>query len=440
MNDRSRKVLNAPGLLSVARASFDAINDKNSEWKKRNTSHLTRSDCLMSGLAIFGLKYESLLQFDQHYNSDEVVRHNLHTLYNVQQMPSDTYMRERLDEVDPTGLRKAFKSIFAQVQRGKALEQFQFMNGYYLLSVDGTGFFSSPNVHCENCCVKEHRDGTKTYYHQMLGAAIVHPNQKTVIPFPPEPIMKSDGFQKNDCEFNAIKRFVADFRREHPHLKVIINMDGLSSKAPCIILLKEHNMSFILGAKPGDHKLLFDFLDQVGIKFEVRENDGTIRRYRYANNQPINDSNPNVRINILEYTEITPKGKTLRFSWVTDIEITKNNAYKIMKGGRARWKIENETFNTLKNQGYNFEHNFGHGYKYLSTVFAMLMMLAFMIDQIQELCDALFQNALIAKERKKYLWAKLRGFFNEHIITCWEDVWNAMIHGKKKVQLVPNST
>ena len=199
-------------------------------------------------------------------------------------------------------------------------------------------------------------------------------------------------------------------------------------------------MSFILGAKPGDHKFLFDFLDQIGKEFEVVEKDKTIRRYRYANNQPLNDSNPNVRVNILEYTEINPKGKKLQFSWVTDVEITPYNAHKIMIGGRARWKIENETFNTLKNQGYNFEHNFGHGYKYLSTVFAMLMTLAFMIDQIQELCDAPFQNALRVRKRKKYLWEKLRGFFNEFLIDCWEDVWNAMIYGNRETPLRPNST
>jgi len=62
-----------------------------------------------------------------------------------------------------------------------------------------------------------------------------------------------------------------------------------------------------------------------------------------------------------------------------------------MKGGRARWRIENETFNTLKNQGYEFEHNFGHGYKNLSTNFALLMMLAFAVDQIVELSCKLYK-------------------------------------------------
>ena len=75
--------------------------------------------------------------------------------------------------------------------------------------------------------------------------------------------------------------------------------------------------------------------------------------------------------------------------------VNKRNVFRLMRGGRARWKIENETFNTLKNQGYNFEHNYGHGEQNLSVVFAMLMMLAFLVDQTQQLCCALFRAALL---------------------------------------------
>ena len=94
----------------------------------------------------------------------------------------------------------------------------------------------------------------------------------------------------------------------------------------------------------------------------------------------------------------------MKFAWVTDIEITDDNVFELMRGARARWKIENETFNTLKNQGYHFEHNFGHGNKNLSNVFANMMLLAFLIDQVQELCCPVFQKAITFHLRKKYLW------------------------------------
>ena len=92
--------------------------------------------------------------------------------------------------------------------------------------------------------------------------------------------------------------------------------------------------------------------------------------------------------------EIYANGTTKTFTWITDIKITESNVYDLMRGGRTRWKIENETFNTLKNQGYQFEHNFGHGNKNLNVVFTMLMFLAFAIDQLQQISCTFFQAAL----------------------------------------------
>ena len=106
---------------------------------------------------------------------------------------------------------------------------------------------------------------------------------------------------------------------------------------------------------------------------------------------PLNKSNPDVRVNFLEYMQTDPKGKGNLFSWVTNIQINQDNVFALMRGGRARWKIENETFNTLKNLGYNFEHNYGHGKKYLSTILCLLMLLAFLIDQVQGIACSLFQ-------------------------------------------------
>ena len=75
-------------------------------------------------------------------------------------------------------MRKAFTTIFAMAQRDKVLEGYQYLNGHYLLLNDGTGVFESDTVHCKNCCVKAHKDGRISYYHQVLGAVIAHPDEK----------------------------------------------------------------------------------------------------------------------------------------------------------------------------------------------------------------------------------------------------------------------
>ena len=113
-----------------------------------------------------------------------------------------------------------------------------------------------------------------------------------------------------------------------------------------------------------------------------------------------------------------------------------NNVARIAKGGRARWKIENETFNTLKNQGYQFEHNFGHGNKNLNVVFAYLMFTAFLIDQIQEFSCKYFKAALKKMwSTRKYLWERIRGMFFEYFIDTWEQLYAGIIDGIKPIRL-----
>ena len=150
-----------------------------------------------------------------------------------------------------------FTSVFRQLQRGKALEEMVFLDGHYLLALDGTGYFSSTTIHCASCLHTVHRNGSVTYAHQMLGAAIIHPDVRVVIPLMPEPIGKYDGTDKNDCERHAAKRFIVKLRQDHPHLKFIVTEDSLSSNAPHIETLQNHALHYILGVKEGDHTFLF---------------------------------------------------------------------------------------------------------------------------------------------------------------------------------------
>jgi len=417
-----RKDLSAEGLLRTARRVFAAIPDAPG-------NNIALVDHLMSGLALFGLKYPSLLQFERDHREAANIRANLHALYGVEQVPSDTRLRERLDALDPRALLPLYKALFAQLQRGKGLEGFDYLDGHYLLSLDGTGYFSSKTVHCAQCAEKHHRDATTTYYHQMLGAVLVHPEHKEVFALAPEPILKPDGAKKNDCERNAAKRLLSDVRRAHPHLKLIVVEDGLASNAPHIRHLQALDFRFMLGAKPRDHKVLFDWVDTSEQTTETTlvDTDGTRRRFRYLNGAPLNDANFELEVNFLELWEHAPDGTLTHFAWVTDIPIHDDNLMTLMRGARARWKIENETFNTLKNQGYHFEHNFGHGHQHLATVLMHLMMLAFLIDQIQQRCCRLFQAAWRAAGSKTRLWRKLRSRFELCRIPDWETLYRSII-------------
>jgi Transposase DDE domain len=346
-------------------------------------------------------------------------------------------MRERLDPVAPESLRPSFTLVFRQLQRGKALEPMVFLDGHYLVALDGTGYFSSTTIHCDSCLHKEHRNGSVTYYHQILGAAIIHPDFREVIPLMPEPIVKQDGTEKNDCERNAAKRFITKLRQDHPHLKFIITEDALSSNAPHIETLHDYGCHYILGVKQGDHTYLFQQVqaaEAAGRVTYYERHDraaGLVHRFRFVNDMPLNGSRTDVRVNFIEYWEVS-QDQVQHFSWVTDLRVSKRNVYPLMRGGRARWKIENETFNTLKNQGYNFEHNYGHGEKHLSVVFAMLMMLAFLVDQTQQLCCALFRAVWAKLGSKRLLWERMRALFYDYRLDSMRELLAALYVGFDK--------
>jgi hypothetical protein len=282
---------------------------------------------------MFSLKAPSLLAFDK-----ERAEGNLHTIYGIARVPCDTHMREILDPVSPKLLRPVFKSIFRQLQRGKPLEAMTFLDGYYLLVLYGTEYFSSKTIHCASCLRKVHRNGSCTYYHQILGAAIAHPDQQAVIPLMPESIVQHDGTGKNDCERNVAKRFVAKLRQDHPHLKFIVTEDSLSSNAPHLETLQAHGLRYILGVKEGDHAFLFEQVqaaEHAGRVTYYERHDraaGLRHRFRFVNDVLLNASNADVWVNFVEYWE-SSTDKVQHFSWVTDFHVSTRNVYQLIRGG-----------------------------------------------------------------------------------------------------------
>src|SRR6266436_2858976 len=421
---KQRKHLCADALFGLVHNSFANIPDR-----RGDDAGISLPDVLMSAFAMFSLTSPSLLAFDK-----QRAEGNLGTIYGMEHVPCDTHMRETLDPVSPASLRPVFKSVFGQLQRGNALEEMAFLDGHYWLCLDGTGYFSSQTIHCASCLHKVHRNGSITYYHQMLGAAIVHPDVRAVIPLMPEAIVQQDGTAKNDCERNAAKRFIAKLRQDHPHLKCIITEDSLSSNAPHIETLHDYGCHYILGVKEGDHAYLFKHVqaaEAAGHVTYYERHDratGVIHRFRFINDMPLNASRVDVRVNFIAYWEIGPD-QVQHFSWVTDLRVSTRNVYKLMRGGRARWKIENETFNTLKNQGYHFEHNYGHGEENLSVVFATIMMLAFLVDQTQQLCCALFQAVWAKLGSKRLLWERMRALFYGYHLESMRELLEALFYG-----------
>ncbi len=378
-------------------------------------------------------------------------------------------MREILDAVNPVQIERVKRGVLQQVKEKGLLKEFACFGDHLLLLIDGVHHFSSKSVSCENCTTKNHEDGTITYSHSMLSAVVAHPDKKVVLPLCEEPIIQQDGETKNDCELNASKRLLQKVRTRHLAEKFVRVEDALYANGPHIKEIQTEGDKFIIRVKEGSgagsvieqYQALLNMTEQEREKayqerveahklyklhgvekpvaelpkvYKVEEKDKkVIRVYHYVNGLSLNESHKDILVSFVYYEERSIKtNKVLKkFQWITDIEVTKPNVSKVVKAGRGRWKIENETFNTLKNQGYHFKHNFGHGEKHLCTNFALLMMLAFLIDQIQQLCNELFQKALEKSEWKKYLWEDMRSFFRTLPFDSMEMIYNAIIYGVK---------
>jgi hypothetical protein len=426
---RPPKHLHFDALIQLARRRFGTIPD----GRRAPTYSLT--DTLTAGLALFALKDPSLLAFHRRPLDD-----NLRAVFGLQGIPSDSQMRAILDDVDPDHLRPLFNDILHALHRAKVLDRWRFQ-GSFLVALDGVEYFCSKKVHCPHCMTRHHADGSVSYYHQLLGAVLVHPDFSEVIPLPPEPIQRPDGANKNDCERNAARRWLERFRADHPKLPVVILEDALSSNGPHIRDLQAGRFQFLLGVKPTDHVHLFE---QFGRRLEQGTYDSTntvdpdtrvSRGNVFVENLSLNEANADVRVHVLQFLEIPPDGPEREWTWVTDLGLDASTVGPLTRAGRTRWRIENETFNTLKNQGYQFEHNFGHGDQNLSVVMAHLMMLAFSIDQVQQACNPLFAAAWAKAGPKTGLWDQVRHLFASFVVSSMREVYEAIASGFERPRL-----
>lgn len=410
-------------LIKHIRRGFEGVRDHRS-----SNAQYGLADILSSGFAMFGLKDPSLLAFREQY---PMRSQNLHRVYGIETIPEDTAFRGALDGVSPKHLQEQFAIPLAYLQEQGVLEDrlvLRELGGYSALSMDGTGHYGSRKKPCPQCLVKNLRDGEPYYYHQLLAGVLVHPEQKTVFPLAAEAIVQQDGNTKNDCEQNAAKRLVPRLVEALPDTydkakhKPLLLLDALYATGPSIRLAQEHQMNFICTIKQGYVKEQVKQLRTKGrlVEHHWFNNDNNAKRrcsLHYACQLIHSGVHQDLLVNYFEYTEVDTKtGKTTYHNtWITDLPIqmaSPETLKELVAVARARWKVENETFNTLKNQGYHLEHNYGHGKCYLATNFALLMFLAFLVDQIAQHLDQVFQYAWKQCKSKRALWEKLRQVFD----------------------------
>jgi hypothetical protein len=434
-----KKHLSFSSLVDLFRKHLAGLTDT----RQIHRIQYTLADVGLSAFACMFFQDPSMLTFQKRLQ-DKKHLSNFNTLFGVTNIPESTQLRDVLDALPSEQLKPMFKKVFTSLQRGKHLEKFQSIRGKYLVSIDGTQYFTSKNVSCTHCLTREHKSDGTSFHHYALQAALVNPDIKQAIPIAIEDIRNEDGAKKQDCEINAAKRLIPALRTQHPQLDIILLGDGLFSKHSMIEMAEAQRMDYIFTVKPGDHKYLFEWLDihqskvqQLTVakgKSSKGKGKGNMIEhvYRWVEHAPL-ESVGKSYVNFFELGifSVDPntgeRNQTYRSSWVTSLTPTAVNIERMTAAARARWKIENQCFNNLKNQGYCLEHNFGHGSHNLAFNFYILTLLAFMFHQVFELTDNLYQTAR-ARWTFRMLWELIRGAAFFFIFTSWEQMITHCLH------------
>ena len=284
----------------------------------------------------------------------------------LEEMPHYDTLNYYLERLSPECFSELRRKMVTGLIRGKQFNRNRLLGKYWRVILDGTGLFCFKEKHCENCLCTERRtdDGRKEklYYHKVLEAKIVL-GERIVISLGTEFIEnEKEDVEKQDCEINAAKRLMGRLKKDYPRLPICIQGDALYATEPMMKLCREkYHWVYIFTQKDTRQKLVdegFEWIKNGGVKKAGRlcEEKGT---GCYANHvEEVAGKKERMNVFEYEYEKKDKKGKqhSVRFRWISSLELTGKNLEEMIKAARGRWKIENEGFNNQKNGIYRIEH------------------------------------------------------------------------------------
>jgi len=375
---------------------------------------------LLSAFAMLFFQHPRLLAY-QRRMKQQTGQSNLERVFRVAAIPSDTQRREILDGVPTEPLRRVLPQTFEQMRRVGWTTRFVTEvagEKYYPVVLEGSAYFHSRQIQCPHCLHQRQANGETHYSHLVVSATVTRAGSHAILPLDVEEGRNSEEQAPQACELTAAKRLGTRLRAEHRQLARCIVGDDLYGPEPLITERQRRRRRFVLVAKPTSQVALFAQLaerEQRGecVQGTWTEDTGPRRRtfaYRSAADVPLTQSGA-VRINFLEIWEQRPDGTVgYHNSWVTDCAVPPQTVAPITGIGRSRRKIENEQFNVQRKQGYELEHNYGHGQQTLSRVCYLLNLLAFLAHKLLEFGDRLYPPCR-AGESRRGLWTLLRSTF-----------------------------
>jgi hypothetical protein len=408
-----------PSLLAGLRTVCAGFPDV----RKGRRGNIAIADFGLSAFALFFMQSASFLAFQRALEKGHG-RSNCQTLFGIGKIPSDNYIRDMLDAADPVLLQPCFERMEQLLAAPPLRQTFARLGDRILIGWDGTEYFCSQKLVCPHCLRRKRANGKVESYHTLLAATAVAPGHTKVVPLFPEFIAPQDGAEKQDCERNAAKRWHGRHAARLRPLRPVYLGDDLFACQPIVSMLADAGDDFIFTCKESSHKALYDFIDGA----EPERHAETIRkgkaietrRYRWITGVPLRDGKDAALVNWIAF-EIFDRHGTVKYSiaWVTSLPVSKANVAEIAAAGRARWKIENETFNVMKNHGYELEHNFGHGETFLAMTLAALNLLAFAWHSALDIVEPPWQVARQAAAKRSSFFAHILTLTSYVVFPSW---------------------
>jgi hypothetical protein len=406
-------------------------------WVDKRTSAnrlYTPCDAGLAAFSVFFMQLPSFLAY-QRLMQQQRGRNNAHSLFGVQRIPSDPEIRNLLDPLSAQDVRAPFWAILDLLDEAGYLADYRYA-GSTLLSLDGTGYFSSQTIHCDNCSTAVHGD-TTYYSHSVLLPALVQPGKAEILMLEPEFITPQDGAEKQDCERNAAKRWIERNAVHFAGRRVTVLADDLHCNQPSCQELVGHGFDFIMTCKPDSHPTLYEEVAALSTSRAVSTITDRVwtgkyhelHTYRFVSQVPLCAEPQSLLVDWCEITVLREEtGEHLYHNaFATNHTVTEHTVRDIVVAGRCRWKIENEGNNVLKNQGYHFEHNFGHGSQNLSLVLLSLLLLAFLCHTALHLANSAYQSIRAFLVTRRDFFNDIRALTRYMFFESWEALMDYMV-------------
>ncbi|MGD1902521.1 MAG: ISNCY family transposase [Geitlerinemataceae cyanobacterium] len=398
-----------------------------------NNKRYRLADAALSAFGVFFTQTPSFLAY-QRKMAEQKGKSNSQSLFGVHEIPSDNQIRNLLDPVPPNALFPVFESIWQVLERGGQLERFRNVGKTLLVALDGTEYFSSEKIHCEQCSTRVQKSDKTRYFHSVVTPVVVSPKQPHALPLVPEFVTPQDGHEKQDCEIAAAKRWLDTHSERLREWKVTMLGDDLYCRQPLCEQLVEAKLDFIFVCRETSHPTLYEHLSGINLPTVTQTmSRGRKRdtwRYRYLNDVPLRDGDDALLVNWCELSVRQPDGSAKYCnSFATTYRLDDDNVASIVRAGRTRWKVENENNNTLKTKGYHLEHNFGHGEQHLSSLLATLNILSLLFHTLLDLLDGNYKLLRDHLPTRQTFFDDLRALTRYLCFDSWSHLLAFMLDG-----------